>query len=217
MLVGHLAAGLIAKRIEPRVSLGTYFFAVLLADFIFFPLLLASIEHVALVPGVALNRAIGADIVYSHSLMMLVIWGSLLAGLYYWQKRYARGAGILFAAVLSHWFLDVISHRPDMPIAPGMNKVFGLGLWNSIPATVIVEGGFWLLAVIVYARATRPRNRLGVFAFWIVAILLTLMWFANITSGMTPDPVQGGIAGLISFSLVVGWAYWLNRLRPALV
>ena len=60
MLVGHLAAGLIAKRIEPRVSLGTYFFAVLLADFIFFPLLLAGIEHVALVPGVTLNRAIGA-------------------------------------------------------------------------------------------------------------------------------------------------------------
>lgn len=213
MLVGHLAAGFIAKRIEPKVSLGTWVAAVLVADFVFFPLVIARIEHVAVVPHVETNRVMGADIVYSHSLAMLVIWAGLFAAIYFWRKRYARGALLLFAAVLSHWVLDVISHRPDMPLAPGLNKVFGFGLWNSIPATLLVEGGFWLLAIIIYARITRPRNRLGVYAFWIGVVLLTLAWYANITSGMVPDPVQGGISGLISFSLVTVWAYWVNRLR----
>jgi LexA-binding, inner membrane-associated putative hydrolase len=226
LLVGHLAAGFIAKSIEPKVSLGTWVAAVLLADLIFFPLLIAGIEHVDIayvatdsligrddLVEVATNRVVGRDIIYSHSLAMLVIWAGLFAAIYFWRKRYARGALLLFGAVLSHWVLDVISHRPDMPLAPGLNKVFGLGLWNSIPATLIVEGGFWLLAIIIYARITRPRNRLGVYAFWVGVVLLTLVWYANITSGMVPDPVQGGISGLISFSLVTAWAYWVNHLR----
>jgi hypothetical protein len=217
LLVGHLAAGLIAKRVEPKVSLGTWLMAVLLADFIFFPLLIAGIETVALVPNATINRVVGADIGYSHSLAMLVVWGSLFAGVYFWRRRYMRGAVLLFAAVLSHWVLDVVSHRPDMPLIPGVDKVFGLGLWNSIPATVIVEGGFWLLSIVIYARSTRPRNRWGVYAFWFVVVLLTVMWFANINSGMVPEPVQGGISGLISFSLVTAWGYWVNRLRPARV
>lgn len=215
MLVGHLAAGFIGKRIEPETSLGVLVIAALLADFIFFPLLLAGIENVVLVPNVATNRVIGRDIVYSHSLAMLVIWAGLFAAAYFWQKRQKLAALVLFNVVASHWLLDMISHRPDMPLAPGSDTVLGLGLWNSVPATLIVEGGLWLLAIIVYARVTRPRNRLGTFAFWIGVGLLTVVWFVNINAGMDPDPVLGGIGGLISFSLVTAWAFWIDRLRSS--
>lgn len=213
MLVGHLAAGFIGKRIEPRVSLGVWVMAALLADFIFFPLLLAGIEKVTLVPDVATNQVIGHDIGYSHSLAMLMIWGALFAAAYFWRKRYPRGTWLVFLVVLSHWLLDVISHRPDMPLAPGSHTVLGLGLWNSIPATLIVEGGLWLLAVVLYARVTPAKGRLGFFAFWIGVILLTLVWFGNINAGMEPNPVVGGIGGLVSFSLVTAWAFWIDRLR----
>lgn len=215
MLVGHLAVGLVAKRIERKVSLGTWVMAALLADLIAFPLLIAGIEHFDPVPGTTLNRTIGRDIVYSHSFLMDVIWGGLFAVAYFLRRRYPRGAWLLFGVVVSHWFLDLVSHRPDLALAPGVNKVFGLGLWNSLPATLIVEGGFWLLAVILYVRATRARNWTGVFVFWIGVLLLTVIWYSNIHAGMDPNPVKAGAGGVIAFSLVVAWAYWVNRLRPA--
>ena len=215
MLVGHIAVGFVAKRIEPRVSLGTWVLAALLADLILFPLLIAGIEHVDVVPGAELNRVVGRDIVYSHSLLMDVIWGALFAAIYFLRRRYPRGAWLLFGAVVSHWLLDFISHRPDMPLAPGVQRVYGLGLWNSLPATLIVEGGFWLLAIIIYVRATRPVKRSGIYAFWAGVALLTLVWHGNIRGGMDPNPVKAGIGGLIAFTLMVAWAYWINRLRPA--
>ena len=214
MLVGHLAVGLVAKRIEPKISLGTWILAALFSDLLVFPLLIAGIEHFDTVPGAAVNRTVGRDIVYSHGLLSNVIWAALFATIYFLRRRYPRGAWLLFAVVLSHWLLDFISHRPDMPLAPGTHQVFGLGLWNSLPATLLVEGGFWLLAVIIYARATRPTKRAGSYAFWIGVALLTLVWYANIGAGMDQNPVKAGIGGLIMFSLLIGWAYWINRLRP---
>ena len=79
MLVGHLSVALVAKRIEPKISLGTWVLAALLSDLIFFPLLIAGIEHIDVVPGANANRAVGRDIVYSHGLLMNVIWAALFA------------------------------------------------------------------------------------------------------------------------------------------
>lgn len=214
MLVGHLAVGLIAKPYEPKISLGTWILAALLSDFIFFTLLIAGIEHVEVVPGANVNRAVGRDIVYSHGLLMNLVWATLFASIYFLRSRYSRRALLLFAVVLSHWVLDVISHRPDMPIAPGTHQVFGLGLWNSLPATLIVEGGFWLLGIIVYARATQALGRTGTYAYWIGFALLTLIWRGNISGGIDPNPVKAGIGGLIVFGLMVVWGHWMNRLRP---
>jgi hypothetical protein len=179
-----------------------------------FPLLIAGVERFHAVPGVTVNRMAG-DIPYSHSLLMDAVWAALFAGAYFLLRRYPRGAWLLFAAVLSHWVLDFVSHRPDMLLAPGTQAAFGLGLWNSIPATFAVEGGFWLLAIIIYVRATKPKNRAGAYVFWIGVVLFTLAWYGNITSGMDPNPVRAGISGLIFFTLIVAWAYWINRLRPA--
>jgi hypothetical protein len=210
MLVGHLAVGLTGKRIEPRISLGTWILAALLADLIVFPLLIAGIERFHTEAGVTANRMVG-DIPYSHSLLMDAVWAGLFAGAYFLLRRYPRGARLLFAVVLSHWLLDFVSHRPDMLLAPGTQAVFGLGLWNSIPATLVVEGGLWLFAIIVFARAFMPGKRVGTYAFWIGVVLLTLAWYGNITSGMDPNPVRAGISGLIFFLLMIAWAYWINR------
>jgi hypothetical protein len=102
-----------------------------------------------------------------------------------------------------------------MPLAPGVHRYFGLGLWASVPATVIVEGGFWLLAVIMYVRATRPKHWAGVYAFWPVVALLTLAWYNNVAGPPPPNPRAAPVASLVFFSLAVAWAYWMNRLRPA--
>ncbi|MBO0863259.1 MAG: hypothetical protein J2P21_33160 [Chloracidobacterium sp.] len=216
MFVGHLALGLVAKRFEPKISLGAWTLAVMLADLLCFGFLIAGIEHFDVEPGGAGKRFVAATFffAYSHSLLMNAIWAALFAAVYFLRRRYARGAWLLFAAVLSHWPLDFISHNPDMALAPGTSTAYGMGLWNSIPATMIIEGGFWLFAIILYVRATHPKKRVANYALWSVIALLTLTWYGNITKGIGPNPVRAGINGLIFFSLVVAWAYWMNRLRP---
>ena len=216
MLVGHIAVGLAAKRITPRVSLGTTVLAAVLPDLLWCVFLLAGIEHVALKSGRgAVNYLAASDIALSHSLLMDAVWGALLAAAYFFARRYARGAWVLFAAAMSHWLLDFVAHRPDMALAPGAHRHFGLGLWNSVTATVIVEGGMWVAAIIVYPRSTRPKSRTGVYAFWVVIVLLTLAWHGNI-AGPPPSSVRAmAVSSLVFFSSIVAWAYWMNRLRPA--
>jgi len=216
MLVGHIAVGLAAKRITPRVSLGTTVLAALLPDLLWCIFLLAGIEHVYLKPGRgAVNYLAASDIAFSHSLSMNAAWGALLAAAYFLARHYARGAWMVFAAVMSHWLLDFVAHRPDMALAPGVHQYFGLGLWNAILATVIVEGGMWLLAIIVYVRATCPKRRTGVFAFWIAVAFLTVAWQGNIAGPPPSSPQAMAASSLVFFSFVVAWAYWMNRLRPA--
>jgi len=215
MLVGHFAASMVAKRIAPKISLGTAMLASMLPDFLWTIFLLAGIEHVELQAGRGAAHYFKAgDIAISHSLLMDAVWAALLAAAYYARRRYPHGAWVLLAAVLSHWLLDFVSNR-DMPLAPGMHWHAGLGLWESIPATLILEGGFWLLAIVLYARATHPKNRSGVYGFWIVVALLTERWHANIAGPPPPNLRTAAIGGFIFFSLIVAWAYWMNRVRPA--
>ena len=218
MLVGHFAIGLLGKRAAPAVSIGTLTLASMLADMLGFVFILTGLEHWRAVPG---GRGIDSmelyDIGLSHSLIMDVVWGALFAALYRWRRRDKAGAWMVFAAVVSHWVLDWISHKPDMPLVPAATRVFGLGLWTSLPWTIVVEGGLWLVALIVYMRMTRAKNRAGVYVFWAVVALLTVSWISNIMASAPPaaqSPTSGSVIALVFFSLMIAWAFWMNRLRP---
>ena len=212
MFTGHLAIGFAGKQIEPKISLGTWMTAAMLADLLAFVFMMGGIESFQPVSGVAANRMLG-EIPYSHSLLTDALWASLFAGGFCVWRRSVRGALLLFGAVLSHWILDVISHRPDMALAPGVKPPLGLGLWNSIPATVLLEGGVWLAAIILFVRATKRKNWLGLLVFWLGIALLTVSWLGNITAGIDPNPERAGANGLVFFSLMIAWAYWMNRAR----
>jgi hypothetical protein len=189
-------------------------FASMLADILWPIFSIAGIEYVAGGSGAA--GFTPSDMAFSHSLLMVSVWAALFAGVYFlWshyrrREHYSRALLILFAAVLSHWLLDSTSHRHAL--APDMRSYFGIGLWNSLPATIIVEGGFWLLAIILYVRATRSKNRAGVYAFWPIVAFLAFIWITNIRKG--PPPPEAVIGSLIFFLLLVAWAYWMNRARP---
>ena len=180
-----------------------------------FSLVAGGIERFRVATGVQRNRLIGENIVYSHSLLMDILWGALLAGAYYLWRRNARGAWILFAAVVSHWILDVVSHRPDMRIAPGIPGAFGLGLWNSIPATLLVEGGMWLFAIVLYVRATQAKKRTGAYVLWGGIVILTLAWIGNISTAPSPGAGVAALPSLIFFGCATGWAYWTDRARSS--
>lgn len=208
MLAGHFAVALIVKRMKPRISLGTAVIAAMMPDLLWPIFSIAGIERFAVLPDVQRNRLIGVQIGYSHSLLMDIIWAGAFSGVYFAIRKNARAAWILAAAVLSHWVLDVISHRPDMPLAPGVARL-GLGLWNSPPAALVVEGGFWLFAIVLYVRATKATDPAGIYGFWIFIALLTWIWIANLTA----PPPPSGAGSLVFFTLVVAWACWLSQKR----
>src|SRR5262245_23998808 len=118
MFIGHFALGFGAKRLSPAVSLGTLFLACQLADLIWPTLVLLGVERLAIDPGnTAFTPLNFISYPYSHSLVALVLWGVLLGGLFVVTGRAALSTGVLIAAlVVSHWVLDFISHRPDMPL-----------------------------------------------------------------------------------------------------
>jgi membrane-bound metal-dependent hydrolase YbcI (DUF457 family) len=101
--------------------------------------LLLGWEQVRIDPGI--TRYTPLDFVsypWSHSLLMLCVWASAFGGIYYAITRYRAGAIAIWIGVVSHWVLDWVTHRPDMPLYPG-GALYGLGLWNSIAGTMGVE------------------------------------------------------------------------------
>jgi membrane-bound metal-dependent hydrolase YbcI (DUF457 family) len=218
MLVGHHAVGFAAKRIAPLVPLGTLQVACVFPDLIVFVDQLLGIEHARMTPGItAFSELDGYDIAISHSLATSVVWSGLFALVYFWWRRDGRGSAALSIVVFSHWLLDFISHRAELPLVPGGGTYVGLGLWNSIPATFAVEGALWLLGIIVYLRATRStawRGTIGLVAF--IAVL-TVAWLAT--------PLQSQPAGdfstrmllglLLVYGVLLSLASWIERYRPA--
>jgi hypothetical protein len=213
MFIGHLAVALGAKKVAPKTSLGTLIISTQFLDLLWPIFLIFGVEHVRIDPG---NTAVTPldfyDYPISHSLITSVGWSILVGLIYFAIRKYKIGAWVVGAGVFSHWILDVVSHRPDMPIAPGMQTYFGLGLWYSRPATMIVEGLMFLAGIILYTRTTTAIDRVGKYAFWSFIGFLVLVWMAN-TFGPAPNDVNAlGYAGL-SLWLLVAWGYWIDRHR----
>ncbi|HEX6178346.1 MAG TPA: metal-dependent hydrolase [Thermoanaerobaculia bacterium] len=212
MFIGHPAAGFAAKRIAPQVSLGILVLAPILLDVIWPVFLLLGIEHVRIDPGnTAFTPLDFYDYPWTHSLLMAIVWSVIAYVVYRAWKRDSRGAVVVGVLVLSHWVLDFIVHRPDLPLYPGGPKV-GLGLWNSVPGTVAVELPIYAIGVAIYISMTRPLDRAGTVGMWSLVILLLVIYAGNFTSP-PPDNVQAiAFVGLLQILFPI-WAWWFDRHR----
>lgn len=214
MFIGHFGVALAAKRFAPRTSLAALIFAAEFLDLIWPIFLLLGLEHVRVVPGITKVQPFDFyDYPFSHSLTMVLRWALAVGLLYYIVRRYVRGAWVLAALVVSHWVLDFVSHRPDLPLWPDGPKV-GLGLWNSWPGSISVEvlifgAGIWL-----YLSATRARDRVGSWAIWSLIALLSLGWVAALMAPPPPDTHQLAIGALVIW-LTVPWAAWADAHRES--
>lgn len=212
MFIGHFAAGLAAKRLAPRTSLGTLFAAAQLIDLVWPALLLAGVERVRIAPGdTAFTPLAFEHYPWTHSLLLVGLWAAAFGVAYRARTGYRRGAVVVGALVLSHWLLDLLTHRPDLPLAPGAALV-GLGLWNSVAGTLVVEGGLFAAGLLAYATFTRARNRTGAIALWALAAFLVAVYAANVASPPPPSTQAIGAAGLLMW-LFVPWGFWIDRNR----
>ncbi len=213
MFIGHFAVGLAAKRKAPKASLGTLFLSVQLVDLLWPIFLLLGLEHVRIAPGITAFTPLDFyDYPFTHSLAAVLVWSLLFGLIYFAFCGLPREAFILSACVFSHWLLDLISHRPDLPLAPGLDARWGLGLWNSILASVLVEGILFLAGVWIYTRSTRARDRTGRWALGALLLFLLLIWAANIFSPPPPNDRAIAWTALLLW-LLVPWGYWIDRHR----
>ena len=167
MFIGHFGIALAAKKVTPPVSLGTLILAAQFMDFLWALFLLLGLEHARIAPRVTRVSPIDFyDYPISHSLLMAAVWAVILAGIYQALRRTLRSALVIAAVVLSHGILDFIVHRPDLALLPGGQTRVGLGLWNSLPATVFVEVLFFGGGLLIYLSCKRARDKAGRFGFW---------------------------------------------------
>jgi membrane-bound metal-dependent hydrolase YbcI (DUF457 family) len=216
VFIGHYGIAFGAKRYAPAISLGILFLAAQLADLIWPNLVLLGIEQVRIDPGATVMTPM--DFVHypwSHSLVALAVWGGLFGLLYAALTRAGRTAALVIAAVvLSHWVLDVISHRADVPVLPSDGLRVGLGLWNHPVAAVLVELGIFAAGVWLYLRRTSAIDRIGSLGLWALVLFLLAVYVANVL-GPPPPSVAAVAWSAQAMWLLVFWAFWVDRHRAA--
>ena len=216
MFLGHYALGFGAKKLTPYTSLGTLLLGAELVDLLWPTFLMLGVETVRVAPGITPVTPLDFTwYPWTHSLVMGAVWAGLFAALYAFFRRYPRGATVLAALVLSHWLLDVISHRPDMPIWPGGGPTIGLGLWYSLPATLVVEGLLFSLGIWIYATNTEPVDTVGRYSFPAFVITLAAVYLASVFGPPPPSASAIAVVGQGQWLLVM-WGYWLDRHRVAI-
>jgi hypothetical protein len=214
MFLGHFGLGFGAKKAAPAVSLGTFFIAAQFADLLWPTLVLLGKERMEMHPGAPPLLAIDfVSYPYSHSLLMLCVWGVLFGGIYA-LVRQARlpAAALLALLVVSHWGLDYITHVPDLSLTPNGAERLGLGLWNSTTGTLAAEFALFAAGIVLYARSTTPRDRTGSIALWSLVAFMAVVYLASVFG--PPPPTSTAVAwSAQAMWLLVVWGYWIDRHR----
>lgn len=213
MFIGHFGVGFGAKKAAPAVSLGTLFFAAQFLDLLWPTFILLGWEHVKIEPGTTQMTPLNfTDYPLSHSLLMAVFWGALFGAVYFMLKRKKTGAVVLGLAVVSHWVLDLIVHRPDLPLYPGGVQRVGFGLWNDKPVAVVVELLIFVVGVWLYLRSTKAKNRVGSIGLWGLVVFLSAIYVSNLIGPPPPNVQAIAWAGQLQWLFVI-WAYWVDHNR----
>lgn len=213
MLLGHYGVALAAKKAEPSISLGTFFLATMFLDLLCFTFLFLGIERVQFEPGY--TQVIPLHFThypFSHSLAAASLWSIVFVTLYKKFNPHSRGTAWLAIVIASHWILDLASHSQDLVLYPGSQLYLGFGLWNSLTATLLVEGLLFGMGVGLYLNATRAEDKIGLWGFWALVIVLIVLYGVMVFALQPPDKnlflfAQGGLI------LSVIWAHWVDHHR----
>jgi hypothetical protein len=213
MFLGHFGLAFASKKASGTAALGTSFLAAQFIDLLWPFFLIAGVEKVEVDPGnTAFTPLKFVSYPFSHSLAAVMIWSLLFGIVYFLLRKKSRAAIILAALVLSHWFLDLLTHRPDLPLSFGDGLKYGLGLWNNPAATIIVELIIFAAGCLLYLRSTEPRNKWGNISFFSLAVFFLLIYMMNALGDPPPDANAIGYVGLAQWLFIL-WGYWCDCTR----
>ena len=213
MFIGHFGMGFAAKKIDHHLSLGTLFLAAQFIDLLWPIFLLVGLERVKVEPGNTPFTPL--NFIYypfSHSLLSVFLWAIVLGLIYFLLRKNLKNSVVLGVLVMSHWILDLITHRPDLPLSPWTEVKVGLGLWNSITLTMLIEGLIFLAGAYLYLKTTRAKNKQGTISLWSLFLFLIVVYLLNIFGSPPPSEKPIAIIGLLQW-LIVAWGYWIDKNR----
>jgi hypothetical protein len=216
MFVGHYAASLALKKVEPKASLGMLFLAVQFVDILFFPFVLMGVERLNIIENFTDSTHFELVFMpYTHSLAMTFVWAALAYGLFRLIAPQSKRVALVMAlAVMSHWFLDLLVHTPDLPLWSDDSTKLGFGLWNNAVATFALEAILLLGATWLYAGATTATTAGGKYAIWVFAAVMLLINAVNIFGPLTDDNIVSfTMLPLALYFILAGVAFWLDRKR----
>jgi hypothetical protein len=214
MFLGHFALGLAARPLAPRVPLPVLLLAPQVMD-VAWPILVGlGIERARIEPGhLEASPLVLEHMPYSHSLATGLGWALAAALIYGGVFRDRRGALVVAALVLSHWLLDWIAHEPDMPLVPGGAR-YGLGLWRSLPGTLVTELVMFAAGAWLYTRATCATGPWGRYGWPALGGLLVL-GFVGATLGQPPPAIEALLVTVsVTVAVVIALAVAVDRQRP---
>jgi hypothetical protein len=215
MIIGHYAVAMAAKKWAPRTSLGTLIAAGAFLDLLWPVLLLLGVEEVVIAPGVTVFTPLDfTSYPWSHSLLMSAAYGVLFAAGYFALTGYGAGAVAVVLLVPSHWALDFVVHRPDLLLVPWGGTRYGLGLWNSVGATLSVELSLLGFGLALYLWATRARDALGSWGL-VGFLLLVFALYAGAVFGPPPPSVSAIAWTDMGQWLFIALAAWIDRHRTS--
>jgi hypothetical protein len=213
MFAGHIGVALAAARVEPRINPGMFAAASLLLDFLLWLFIVFGWESVVIPPGFPQTHQPEFVFPYSHSLFASVVWSALAGAFVFLLSRSrvderSHSAYLVAGVVFSHWLLDALVHRPELPAAGVTSHQVGLGLWNNMPVALLVEAVLVLVGMLLFFRGcglSRPRK--------IALALLSLLALVLTVAGMTvapPPPSAIAMAGsslgtIVVVCLLIGW------------
>lgn len=213
MFIGHFAVGLAAKTIKPQASLGTYFLAAQFVDLLWPTLLLLNLEVVAIAPRItAMTPLDFISYPYSHSLIMAIVWSAAAFGAMYLIKKDISVAMAVGLCVGSHWLLDFVTHRPDLPLTLAETTKVGLGLWNYKTITAVIEFTMFLGAAFYFSRKSTSLDKVGTYGYWGLIIFMAFIHVGNLVGPPPPSVTAIAWAGHLQWLFVV-WAYWVDGHR----
>jgi hypothetical protein len=215
MFVGHYGPAFALKRVAPETSMLGLGIGVQLVDIAWAIFIFTGIEQVRIIPGFTESNSLDLHYIpYTHGLISALLW-SLAGGLVAWLVAKRASPRIFVAIALSiasHWILDLLMHRPDLPIYGDSMKV-GLGLWNyrwpAFIAEIIVLGA----GLLYYARGSRPKDAIGRFGPIAMFVALTGTQLFNLLVSPTSTPVDTAAGALISFVVIPVVMAFVDRHR----
>jgi hypothetical protein len=205
VFVGHYGVSFAAKRADSAVPLWLLFIAVQLLDVAWAPFVLLGIEKVRIVPGITASNPLDlVSVPYSHSLVAAALWSLGATVLYRLAMPRARWSASLLvgAAVFSHWILDFIVHRPDLPLYDDTAKV-GLGLWDYPVAAFGLEAAFLFGGMGLYLR-TRTTRRAAFAVLGLIMLGIQALAFFGPPPGSDKTAAATALAAYLVFAVVIG-------------
>jgi membrane-bound metal-dependent hydrolase YbcI (DUF457 family) len=212
MFVGHYGVSFATKKVDASIPLWMLFLAVQWLDVIWAPLVLLGIEKVRIVPGFTATNPLDLYYMpYTHSLVAAVVWSAAAAGAYRLLSRAtARTSLLVGLAVFSHWILDFVVHRPDLPLYDNTAKV-GLGLWNHPALAFGLEALLLFGGMVAFLRA-RPTQRIAITTFGVVMLGIQ----AYVFFGPPPaSPATAASTALAAYGIFALLIWFLADRRPS--